>query len=771
MDTPHTAAHRPQPSRLPVLLPLAVAVIAAAGITYVAVDRTTGGQPHHAGAQQHHGTTLPHGTTHDQTASPGTTSSTAWTVYHHDAAGSGDDTSGTNLNPAKPAWTSTKLDGQLYGEPLEATGRVFVATEADTVYALAADSGSVLWSTTIGTPVPAGDLPCGNIAPTVGITSTPVIDTGRGEIFVVGDELVGGAPQHQLVGLDIYTGAVLLRQVVDPPGAYTPAILQRASLTLDQGRVVFGYGGNDGDCSSYHGWVASVPETGGTMDTFEVDDTAPGQSQGAVWMGGAAPVVDSSGNVWAATGNGSVTTPHATFDDGNSVLELSPTMQLKQYWAPATWAPYNGSDQDLGSDPPALIPNGTVFISGKTHHAYLLSQSALGGIGGQLTTLSTFCGGDDDGGTAISGDTVYTPCGTGLVAVETGTSPAGLRVLWRTSTGSAGPAIVASGLVWTIARTGTLYGLDPTDGSPAETFKGTRPATDFATPSVGAGLLLAPGTDTVFAYQGPAGLPGAPAPQPAAPADASYWTAAADGGIFTFGNATFYGSTGNLHLVRPIVGMAPTADGEGYWLVASDGGIFAFGDAPFFGSMGGKPLDAPIVGMARTPDGLGYWLDAADGGIFAFGDARFYGSMGGKPLDQPIVGMAATPGGGGYWEVAADGGIFAFGDAVFDGSMGGKPLDAPIVAMTATSDGGGYWFVASDGGIFAFGDAAFDGSMGGKPLNEPIVDMAATPDGRGYWLVASDGGIFSFGDAGFSGSEGGTALNAPMVAMAVPPGS
>ncbi len=61
---------------------------------------------------------------------------------------------------------------------------------------------------------------------------------------------------------------------------------------------------------------------------------------------------------------------------------------------------------------------------------------------------------------------------------------------------------------------------------------------------------------------------------------------------------------------------------SGYWLVASDGGIFAFGDAAFYGSTGGMTLNKPIVGMAATPDGQGYWLVASDGGIFAFGDAR-----------------------------------------------------------------------------------------------------------------------------------------------------
>ena len=80
-------------------------------------------------------------------------------------------------------------------------------------------------------------------------------------------------------------------------------------------------------------------------------------------------------------------------------------------------------------------------------------------------------------------------------------------------------------------------------------------------------------------------------------------------------------------------------------MVAADGGIFSFGNARFFGSEGGVHINKPVVGMASTPDGLGYWLVASDGGIFSFGDAAFYGSKGATPLNQPIVGMASTPDG------------------------------------------------------------------------------------------------------------------------------
>ena len=193
-------------------------------------------------------------------------------------------------------------------------------------------------------------------------------------------------------------------------------------------------------------------------------------------------------------------------------------------------------------------------------------------------------------------------------------------------------------------------------------------------------------------------------------------------------------------------------DGGGYWLVAADGGVFSFGDATFYGSLGNKVLNKPIVGIAATPDGGGYWLVAADGGVFSFGDATFYGSLGNKVLNKPIVGIAATPDGGGYWLVAADGGVFSFGDATFYGSLGAQHLNKPVVGIAADPNGGGYWLVASDGGVFTFGDGSFYGSTGGIKLNKPVVGISSTPDGNGYWLVAADGGVFNFGDAIFSGS-------------------
>ncbi|MDR3648221.1 MAG: PQQ-binding-like beta-propeller repeat protein [Acidimicrobiales bacterium] len=694
---------------------------------------------------------------------PHTVFDTAWPVYHHDGFGSGFDPTSTDLSPATPAWTSATLDGDIYGEPLVQSGRVIVATENDTIYELAANTGAVLWSTHIGTAVPSGNLPCGDISPTVGITGTPVIDAARGEVFAVTDEAAGSGAQHYFIGLDLYTGAVILHQPINfSPGSDQLAELQRTGLALDDGNVVAGFGGNDGDCGNYHGWVVSVPEGGGIEQSFEVASNA-GDSQGAVWMGGAAPEVDGEGNIWFTTGNSAFSSPGDAYDNSDGVIELSPSLGLVQSFAPSTWQSDNGSDLDFSTSPALVAADGLVFAAGKSHIGYLLSQSHLGGVGGQLQTVGSFCSGDVDGGTAVSGTTVYEPCQSGIAAVAT-SAPSNVNVLWHTNTGAGGPPVVAGGFVWTIGGT-TLYGLDPTTGNMVQSFGLGSESNHFPTPSVADGLLLAPSSKQVHAFDGPAGLP---PPPPAPPPRPGYWTTASDGGVFSFGGAGFAGSMGGRHLVAPVVGMAATEDGGGYWLVASDGGVFAFGDAAYFGSMGGRPLTKPMVGLAAAPDGDGYWTVASDGGVFSFGGAHYFGSMGGKRLDAPVVGMAATSDGGGYWLVASDGGVFAFGDARFQGSMGGKHLDQPMVAMGG-APGGGYWTVASDGGIFCFGGAGYFGSMGGIRLTRPVVGMTPTSAGQGYWEVASDGGIFAFGDAPFEGSEAGARLAAPMVGIAAPP--
>lgn len=438
-------------------------------------------------------------------ARPALAAPSDWPVYHQDSLGSGVDPSGTSLTSATAAWTSVPFDGQIYGEPLVEAGLVIAATENNTVYALAANTGTVVWQTHIATSVPSGDLPCGNISPTVGITSTPVIDPTLGEIFVVDDEsTAGNGASHHLVGINLSTGAILLDQAVDPPGSHPLYQLQRPGLTLDNGQVIIGFGGNSGDCETgsnpYHGWLVAVPETGGSMRTFEVASQS-GDSEGAIWMGGAAPVVDGSGNIWVATGNSAFGSSTDPYDNSDGVLELSPSLALKQGFAPSGWYSDNASDRDLGSSAPALVAGGLVFQAGKSQTGYLLSQAVLGGVGGQLVTANSYCGSDVDGGSAVLGSIVYAPCLSGVVATQTSGSPASISVLWKTSTGSGGPPIVAGGLVWTMDyHNGFLYGLDPTTGKPVQSFSLGSIANHFPTPSVADGLLLAASTDQVHAF-------------------------------------------------------------------------------------------------------------------------------------------------------------------------------------------------------------------------------------------------------------------------------
>jgi hypothetical protein len=263
---------------------------------------------------------------------------------------------------------------------------------------------------------------------------------------------------------------------------------------------------------------------------------------------------------------------------------------------------------------------------------------------------------------------------------------------------------------------------------------------------VAAGSVAATAT---FSLAGPSALATASGPHQAVLASAVSATSQ-PGAVY--GAPGLVGATLNA----PIVAMSSTPSGQGAWLLGSDGGIFTLGDARFFGSTGGMRLNQPVVGMASTPDGGGYWTVAADGGIFAFGDASFDGSLAGRQLNSPVVGMARMPTGSGYWLVARDGGIFTFGSAPFEGSAWGLHGHSPIVGMAATPDGHGYWIVARNGGVFSYGDASFYGSPAGQTLTSPVVGMAASPDGGGYWLTEQDGQVLGFGDAHDQAASAGT---------------
>ena len=255
-----------------------------------------------------------------------------------------------------------------------------------------------------------------------------------------------------------------------------------------------------------------------------------------------------------------------------------------------------------------------------------------------------------------------------------------------------------------------------------------------------------------------------------------YWLVGSDGGIFSFGSAQFYGSTGNLHLQRPVVGITPTAGDLGYWLVASDGGIFSFGNAGFYGSIPGlgiapagsglpHSLNAPIVGMVPSSDGNGYFMVGADGGVFTFGDAKYEGScpgIGGCPGGAAVAVMPDASGNG-YWVVTAGGDVQPFGDAAVYGGPG--PANEPVVAAVRSADGGGYYVLYPNGVVLAYGDAFNYGTAYGEVGgSNPASTIFTTSDSGGYWIVSANGSVITEGDAPYLGGANELHLNGAIIA-------
>ncbi|MGD0587535.1 MAG: PQQ-binding-like beta-propeller repeat protein [Thermoplasmata archaeon] len=408
-----------------------------------------------------------------------------WTTYHGSVSRGGFLPTG-NVTSVHAKWAGpVGLDGQVYGEPLTCGDAIFVATEDDSVYAVNATNGHVLWRTNLGTPVPGSALPCGDIDPS-GITGTPVIDEATGTLYAVAFLDPG---QHVLFGVSIHNGTVLSHVVVDANGANPIVEQQRGALLLDHGVVYIPYGGLDGDCGQYHGWVVGASTNGSsTLLSYQV----PTGREGGIW-GNAGLALGPNGNLYVATGNSEATT---TFDFGDAVIELSPALTELDYFAPTNWAQLNSGDIDLGSVAPTVLPNGDIFQIGKAGVGYLLSAAHLGGIGGQLFNES-ICGGGY-GGTATVGESVLVPCDNGLVRIDVGATDFSLT--WSTLGFYSGSPIVTGNIVWAVnISSAHLIGFDLSTGQPLFSFP-LGSVDHFISPGAAPGTVLVGAGDELYSF-------------------------------------------------------------------------------------------------------------------------------------------------------------------------------------------------------------------------------------------------------------------------------
>jgi outer membrane protein assembly factor BamB len=426
-----------------------------------------------------------------------------------------------------PSWDAS-LDGSVYGQPLVYNGLVYVGTENDSLYALFAKTGKVAWRVHVGNAVstslidiaPTVSNGCGNISP-LGITGTPVIDPTTNVLYAAEETTDGGHKwqdiRHWLVAVSLTTHRELWHHEIDPPHAnnpsyyYVAAEQQRPAATLLDGRVYIEFGGLSGDCGKYHGYVVDVAENGkGGVGSYQV----PTQAEGGIWGTGGA-IVSPAGDLYVATGNGSSNSV-ADFDEGNSIVELSPSLHRLGYFAPSNWVQLNDDDWDLGSASPIAVPDSPLlFAAGKPGPSgapgFLMRYSPLRGIGHGAYTHIVCSGGNGDFGadaSYVAGSGVsahvylYVPCGNGTQAIEVRVaSPITFHLVWSPSTGTPnGPPIEAGGQVWALDwNNSLLYGMNPLTGH-VDFVRSTDGLDHFAAPSVGDGGLYVPTANGVEAF-------------------------------------------------------------------------------------------------------------------------------------------------------------------------------------------------------------------------------------------------------------------------------
>jgi hypothetical protein len=390
----------------------------------------------------------------------------SWTQYHKDNGHTGYDSSLPTMSTVTPGWISGAMDGEVYASPLVFNGVVYSATLNNSVYAFRQSDGVTLWSKNLGAPQTSG-WGCGNVSP-MGILGTPVIDTVANRIYAVA-LIAGTTPTYHLFGLDLANaGNIVLNTAMTPTGFDWRYQQERGALSIANGNVYVPMGGRWGDCGTYAGWVVGVPTSGAAPFWYK---TACSNGCG-IWAAGGV-VVDGSGNVFAATGNGDC----STVAQNDAVVRLTPALALADYFMPPDWqANYCTPDEDLGGAGPLLISPTLLFQAGKRGGGFLLNPAALGGVGGQsfptpkpqTYAQAEVCLGNHGGATfgsfAYAAPYIYLQCeGRGLTALNLNTGTPSFSICdatcaapsWNAGGGASfGPPIVAGGAVWVVDSSG-----------------------------------------------------------------------------------------------------------------------------------------------------------------------------------------------------------------------------------------------------------------------------------------------------------------------------
>ena len=302
---------------------------------------------------------------------------------------------------------SASVDGQVSAQPVVGNGVVVVATENNKVYGLDPVSGVQRWSRDLGPAWPASTVSCGDLVPTIGVTSTPVYDASTGTVYLTSKVNDGPDAQHPhwyLHALDIKTGTEKAGFPTTIKGAPTnnPGVpfnpmtaMQRPGLLLLGGVVYAGFASHC-DYTPYVGYVVGVDASTGAQTTMW--STEAGVSdEGGIWQAGSGLVSDGPGRIIFATGNGVAPAPGpgdnppATL--GESVVRLGVdadgSLSAASFFSPHDNTKLNQDDADLGSGGPMALPStfGTsahpnlVVQVGKDGRIYLLDADHLGGAG------------------------------------------------------------------------------------------------------------------------------------------------------------------------------------------------------------------------------------------------------------------------------------------------------------------------------------------------------------------------------------------------------